>query len=291
LVIRLSSLGDVVLCGAVTGQLGDVVFLTHRRWAPVARRLKGVERVVVFGEDPIPSGIQRVIDLQASPRSLRVRRGLGVPVSVVARHDLRRRLRVWTKGVSPPPPVVERYARAAGVPVGPLPWFPPDEQDDGHRDALLMCVGAAWATKRWPADRWVDVGGAWDGPVVVLGGPDDTRRVAHIAGAIGAEGVAEQGFDTTFAAVRRAAAAVGGDTGLTHLCAAAGIPTVGIFGPTTSTDGFWHWRGPALERDLDCRPCSRHGGVRCAMRDHACLRGLPAAHIIEALGTLAAAIP
>jgi ADP-heptose:LPS heptosyltransferase len=285
-VIRLSSLGDVVLCGAVTGQLGDVVFLTQRRWAPVAQRLNGVQRVVIFGEDPLPSDITRVVDLQSSPRSLRIRWGLRLRASVVARHDLRRRLRVWVKEVSPPPSVVDRYARAAGVPVGPGPWIQRATDEETHRDALLLCVGAAWATKRWPVDHWIALGRAWPGPVIALGGPDDIAPVQHIARAIGAEAVAERGFDRTFAALGRGLAAVGGDTGLTHLCAASGIPTVGIFGPTTSADGFWHWPGPVVERDLDCRPCSRHGGERCPMRDHACLHGLAVDRVIAALASL-----
>lgn len=272
----------MVLTGAVTAALGDVVFLTKPRWAEVAGRLRGVRSVAAPG-DPLPP-VDRVVDLQASLSSWRARRSASAPVTRVRRHDLRRRMRVWWKLGAPPPPVVQRYADAAGVSPAAPPWI----DVEGPRDALLLCIGAAWATKRWPAARFVEVGRAWRGPVIVLGGPADAERAAHIAGELGpqAEVIAERGFARTLAALGRGARAVGGDTGLTHLCLAAGIPTVGVFGPTTSADGFWHWRAPAVERPLPCRPCSRHGGARCPIGDHACLAGLPAGAVLDALEAL-----
>ncbi len=72
-----------------------------------------------------------------------------------------------------------------------------------------------------------------------------------------------------------------------HLCAAAGMPVVGLFGPTTSRDGFWVHRGEAVELDLSCRPCSRFGGPRCPVGDHACLREIDAARVLAAARSLA----
>ena len=95
LVIRCSSLGDVVLAGAVTGALAPVLFLTRAAWAPVAARLPGVERVLVLGQDPIPP-VERVVDLQGDLRGRWLSRGHGVPVSHVRRADLRRRLESLT---------------------------------------------------------------------------------------------------------------------------------------------------------------------------------------------------
>lgn len=271
-----------MLAGAVTKAIGDVVFLTRPRWAEVAARLVGVRQVVHPG-DPLPP-VEAVVDLQHSLSSWRARRSAGAPVRSVRRHDLRRRARVWAKVGAPPPPVVSRYAEAAGVSPAAPPWI----TVDGPRDALLLCVGAAWATKRWPAERFITLGRAWDGPVHVLGGPRDTARARDVADGIGrrAQATAETGFTQTLERLGHGARAVGGDTGLTHLCLAAGIPTVGVFGPTTSEDGFWHWDAPAVQLPLPCRPCSRHGGPRCPIGDHACLEALPAAAVQDALDAL-----
>ena len=63
---------------------------------------------------------------------------------------------------------------------------------------------------------------------------------------------------------------------------------VGVFGPTTSIDGFFAPSGPgeapalAVELPLGCRPCSRYGGPRCPVGDHACMRDLPVATVLAA---------
>jgi ADP-heptose:LPS heptosyltransferase len=260
--VRYSSLGDIVLTGAVTAALGDVTFLTLPRYADLARRLRGVSAVLAPG-DPLPVGA-RVIDLHNNLRSRAVRADVRVE-----REDWRRRARVWFKG-PPADPVIVRYARAAGVtPVGP-PWLPPARRGD----ALVIAPGAAHATKRWP--YWRALAARWPGPVRAVGGPGEEALLAGLGG------VAETGFERTLAALDGAAVVCAGDTGLLHLGAAVGLPVVGLFGPTTSVDGFFSYGGRAVELPLACRPCSRFGGPRCPVGDHACLRDLPVETVLEA---------
>lgn len=293
LVIRLSSMGDVVLCGAVTGGLAPVTFLTRRAWAPLAALLPGVVEVLVFEELAADrSALDRpwsaVVDLHASPRSRRLVAGLRAPKRRVARHDLRRRLRVWLKAGAPPPRVVERYALAAGVPAAPRPWL----AGAGGGDALGLVPGAHHPTKRWPLARFAEVAAAWPGPVRVLGGPGEEAAVSALVQAIGprAQGLAERGFQGTLAALRACRVVVAGDTGLLHLAGALGLPVVGIFGPTTSQDGFWDpATGLAVERPLPCRPCSLHGGPTCPIGDHACMDQLDAATVIAAVTAVCSA--
>ena len=270
LVVRLSSLGDIVLAGSVTGALGDVTFVTHPRYRSLAALLPGVTEAIGFGEDPLPAQADRIIDLHASWRSRQICRRVRGPVRRVRRHDLRRRARVWLKSGAPPPPVVARYAEAAGVTPRSTPWL---EWSAG--DALLLCPTAAHATKQWPLERYTALGRRWGGPVVVLGGPADTRAVRTVSDGIGsrAEAIAETGFRRTLEAVAGARAAVGGDTGLMHLCHTAGMPAVVLFGPTTRHDGFWPG-ATAASVPLACRPCSRHGGAACPIGDHRCMQAL-----------------
>ena len=267
-VIRYSSLGDIVLTGAVTGALAPVTYITHPRYRALAARLPGVTAVCA-GDDPLPHSAEKIIDLHASLRSRRIAMQIHGPVHRVARHDLRRRARVHLKLGAPPPTVVARYAQAAGVQASQAPWLPVT----GSADALILCPGAAWATKTWAASGFVAIGRRYEGPVLVLGGPDEVELVERIVQGIGAqaEGITERGYERTFAALGRGRAAVAGDTGLMHLCAAAGIPVVGLFGPTTSRDGFWCHDGVVIEQDLPCRPCTRYGGSRCPIGDHLCM--------------------
>ena len=118
--------------------------------------------------------------------------------------------------------------------------------------------------------------GRWKGPVTFLGGPQDTRWLRKVIDQIGPQAnfVAEEGFTQTFDAIRQGAIAVGNDTGLLHLCLAFGMPVITIFGPTTSADGFWHFHGEVIEKNLFCRPCSRYGSSQCPIGDHQCMTGI-----------------
>jgi heptosyltransferase-2 len=261
-VIRLSSLGDVVLTAAITGQLGeDVCFVTLPRYQSLVRRFPGVVEVRGPGE-ALPPG--RVIDLHNKLRTRAYRADARLD-----RQDVRRRLRVALK-TPPADDILTRYARAAGVSPAPTPWLPPVPRGD----ALLVVPGAAHATKRWP--YWQALAAAWDGPVRALGGPGEEAAVAAIGG------VCEAGFDRTIEAMAGGAVLCAGDTGLLHLGAAVGLPVVGLFGPTTSADGFFGYGGTAVERPMFCRPCSRFGSDACPIGDHACMRDLDVVDVLAA---------
>ena len=273
LVIRFSSLGDIVLAGAVTAALGDVEFLTLKRYADLAARLPGVNVVHTWEELGRASteGFDRIIDLHASPRSRWATAFRTAKVRRIERYDLRRRARPSLK-VSPPPAVIERYAKAAGVKPSPSPWMP-----KANGSSLILIPFTAHQTKAWAASRYAELGQRWKGPVVLLGSKDQSLALQQIALGVGdhTQVIDEDGFDATFKAIQTGRVAVGGDTGLVHLAAASGIPTVGLFGPTTSIDGFWTNDGVAIEVDLPCRPCSRHGGSSCPFNDHLCLDAIP----------------
>jgi len=272
MVIRFSSLGDIILAGAVTASLEPVVFLTLERYADIARQLPGVVEVRTWealGRRAL-DGATRIVDLHASPRSRLATAFHPAPVRRIQRHDLKRRMRVAFK--SPPPPrVVDRYATAAQVDISPYPWL---QQADG--DDLVLIPGAQHATKRWQPSFWSELGLRWNGTISILGSESESSLVKGIANTIGpkATPIAERGFKQTLAAIRTAKVAVGGDTGLLHLAAASGVPVVALFGPTHADDGHWCHPGTVLQSDLPCRPCSRHGGQHCPMGDHACMESI-----------------
>ena len=77
---------------------------------------------------------------------------------------------------------------------------------------------------------------------------------------------------------------IGNDSAPLHLAAAAGTPTVAIFGPTAPALGF----GPygvahvVVQRNLDCRPCSAHGGRKCPKGHFRCMKEIDAAAVLDA---------
>ncbi len=266
LVIRLSSLGDVVLASSITAALAPVVFFTKPRYAELVRRFPGVEVVVSRRED-LPA-VDRVVDLQSSPWTW-----LRWPTAERVRmHRWARWRRVALKSGGPIPLVVERYAEAARVATSPRPWIPVERSFA----RIGLVPGAAHATKRWL--HWEALAERLD-EVVVFGHPDDGLELPGDA-------CIEEGFDRTLEGLAGCRVVVGGDTGLVHLAAALGVPVVGLFGPTSSGDGFWCHPGRALELEMPCRPCSRHGGPHCAIGDHACMTGIGVGQVAEAIAEL-----
>ena len=87
------------------------------------------------------------------------------------------------------------------------------------------------ADKLWPESRWIELGRALALPVVLpWGSAEERARAQRIAGGIGRALVPERMKVEALAAVLgRASNVVGLDSGLTHLAAALGVPTVALF--------------------------------------------------------------
>jgi len=134
----------------------------------------------------------------------------------------------------------------------PVAWFSPDDAaaadrllPGAGRKPIVLAPTANWAPKIWPADRFVDLFRrlAKRDPAaipVVLAGPGETefalaRPVLQaLPGAI--DLVGRLSLPEIAAFLSKASLFVGNDSGLMHLAAAAGAPTLGLFGPTDAIE-------------------------------------------------------
>jgi heptosyltransferase-2 len=110
------------------------------------------------------------------------------------------------------------------------------------RRVVALAPGAVGEGKSWPSAHYAALARelAQDGCAVwVLGGPNETPLAAEIVAAGGSAVHDLTGNDLRNAVIALAAAdaAVANDSGLMHIAAAIGTPTVAIFGPTSP----WHW--------------------------------------------------
>jgi heptosyltransferase-2 len=156
---------------------------------------------------------------------------------------------------------------------------------DDHRPAVALAPGAVGPSKRWTTDgfaelaRQLTAGGA---QVWILGGPGEKELAAAIAGTHQANARDMTGPDLRNAILALAAAdvAVSNDSGLLHVAAAIGTPSIGIFGPTSP----WHWAplnplAAVVETAtaLTCRPCHK---PTCRMGHHQCMRDIAADRVV-----------
>ncbi len=279
LIIRLSSLGDVVLTTPVLAALkaawpnAHITFLTKGAFAPVFTRHPFIDEIVGFEERGLwgwAGEIRRrkfdlVIDLHDTVRSRVWSLLAGAPSRV--RYDKRaadRRRLVWTKRVSPrlSGSVVDRYLETLaelGIPSGdriPKLYLGADERlseplekrlgpmPAGDPRFVAIAPGALHATKQWPAERFAAAADrlAEGRPVVVLGTRADARAAEEVLKTLTSPAqsfVGQTSLRDMMLILRRCALLLTNDSGAMHVAAALGVPTVALFGPTVKAFGFF----------------------------------------------------
>lgn len=131
----------------------------------------------------------------------------------------------------------------------------------GARPYMILLHGTAWRTKEWPSGHWRELtrlmGTAGYDVVLFAHGTEERRRAETIAAdAPYARVQPPAGLADLLPVVAHAAGAVSVDTGLGHIAAAFGVPTVGLYGPTDPD--LAQLIGPhvaELRSDRPCAPC------------------------------------
>ena len=257
LFIASSRIGDAVLASGLIKRLHDEI--AHARFTIVA----GPISAPLFADTP---GLERLIVMEKSKGGghwfklwSRVRgrnwglivdrRGSGVSRFLRAK----RRAIHRTRPGEPAHKVIEaaRLLKLGDDP--PAPYLFTSPETEARADALLahgsgpilaMAPAANWMGKAWPAERFallavqlMQKGQPFEkGRLLILGGPDDRRAAESLRRSLPRERwidlTGQVDLLTAYACLKRARLFVGNDSGLMHLAAAAGAPTVGLFGPS-----------------------------------------------------------
>jgi len=182
-------------------------------------------------------------------------------------------------------------------PLGAAPVTTPDLalEPRARAEAARIAGGAAWAllgpgaiygpAKCWPPERFAAVGRTLAGSgfrVLIVGAAGDAPRCAAVA-ALLPEAVDLAGRTTLAqlaALCAGAHAVVCNDSGLAHLAAATGAPTVAVFGSTSSA-----WTAPlgrrarVVQHAPVCAPCFRR---TCAI-GYRCLAAVTAREVLRVI--------
>lgn len=156
------------------------------------------------------------------------------------------------------------FARALGY---GLPGEEPDyglaaaRQNESAPRTLLFCHGTTWLNKHWPEEYWRQLAerAVADGFRVALpwGSEAERERAERLANSL--EGVyvlPRQGLSELVGLFRTFHGFVAVDTGLAHLAIAAGLPGVGLYGPTSAAlTGLAGRDVVNLAANFPCAPC------------------------------------
>ncbi len=254
LFITSSRIGDAVISSLVLERLrvetpgARITVACGAAAAPVFARLPGLERLIIFEKQRFDAHwfrlwgklIGTVWDIAVDVR------GSGILLFLVV---LRRRI---LRGGRRPGRRYEQLAVSMGWAEAPLPvvWTAPADDQRAHEvmgdgPVLALAPTANWSGKIWPAARFVAVAQALMAKipglkVAVFAGPGEAERALAapvldaLPGAIDLVGALE--LSEAAACFRRSKLFIGNDSGLMHIAAAAGAPTLGLFGRSRASE-------------------------------------------------------
>lgn len=302
LIIRFSSIGDIIQCMGVVGGIrerfpeAEIHWVTRKDMSSILAMDQRIDKIWAFDKNKGFSGLLEMVrelkkegfdyiyDAHSNIRSnvLKLKLGSfpGCKPHITVRSKQRwKRFLLFRLGINrfdwPFRGVVSfrKPLRKWGITQFPdnyADWhFPADFP--GKLDALVgprtitLVPSANWEMKRWPVDHWKRLIVLLpDYEFIILAGPGDTFCEEIRAAA--PERVNNLAGKTSLLEscylVRRSHVVVSGDTGFLHAADLFRVPTLALMGPTA----FGFPTGPTaeiLETDLPCRPCTKDGRGKC----------------------------
>ncbi len=112
------------------------------------------------------------------------------------------------------------------------------KQTSRAKKQIFLLHGTTWESKHWPLDSWIRLAtkaNSYGLEVLVSWGNEDERRDAEmIVAGSGATLLPKMALKKLVSRLSESQVVVGVDTGLMHLSAAIGVPTLGLYGPTSA---------------------------------------------------------
>jgi ADP-heptose:LPS heptosyltransferase len=312
LVIRFSSIGDIVLTSPVVRGLkeqvtnAEVHFATKKKHAIILRANPYIDKVHLLGEN-INDLIQElkqenfdyIIDLHQNFRSNKIRRRLKSQAFAFNKLNLQKMLIIrFNINKLPNLHIVDRYLETVQIfdvknDRKGLDYF--IKEGEGFKKTELpepfqngfvaIVIAGTYFTKKLPVNKVSQICQNIQYPVILLGGKDEfdegekilsqsKGNVLNYAGKIS--------LNQSASLVRDAKVVLSNDTGLMHVAAAFKKKILSFWGNTIPEFGMYPYlpdnASEILEiKDLKCRPCSKLGHHKCPKKHFKCMEEIDVA--------------
>ena len=302
LIIRFSSLGDVILTSSILSPLKEkgieVDLLTLEPWGGIFRHDKRLSKIIEVKKEHIKTlkGIKElaeklnankydyVFDLHNNLRSRILSLYLKPKVFRYKKSSLLRRLMLIFKPLKSKwlfvPELYAETFRKIGIEIkNPRPYIPitPKEQKEVSKllpqtPFAVIAPGAKWKTKRYPTEKFAKASRLLNEKgfnVVVIGGKEDYQLGESIKNNSNAVNLCGKlSIRQSLTAISLSKGVISNDSAVVHMARAVKTPVVAIFGPTHPAFGFAPApdEGITITKNLPCSPCSLHGKTKCKER-------------------------
>ncbi|MFA3782362.1 glycosyltransferase family 9 protein [Melioribacteraceae bacterium 4301-Me] len=305
LIIRLSSLGDVLLTTPIIRALkkkyneAEIDYIVKQNYSDALRYNPYLKNVIYYSETKQfrnqlrESKYDLVIDLQNNFRSRRIVSSLNSASIRFKKPTLKKFLLVNFK--------INLYNNVKQIPILYAESIRNLELDDKGLDLFLpggikseipdgkqfigFCPGAKHFTKRWPEEYFIELGNNITEAgysIIIFGGKDDKEICNNIHQSVH-NSICICGEDNIFEIainMRKCKLIICNDSGLMHTATAMNIPVIAIFGSSAKEFGFTPYSSPnvhnlVLENNsLFCRPCSHYGKNHCPKKHFKCMKDI-----------------
>jgi ADP-heptose:LPS heptosyltransferase len=321
LVVRFSSIGDIVLTSSVVRclktqlQNAQLHFLTKDQFRtlydanPYVDKIHGLaDNWDSLMEELKAENYDYVIDLHNNLRTKRLKITLNKPSFSFPKRNIKKYLLTQFKWnlLSENEHVVDRYFKAVeklGVRNDNLPndFFIAAKNDMDlspsvvvPKTYLAIAVGAQFATKKLPLEKLISICNGALFPIVLLGDKKDAVTANEIISkSTNQEIVSYCGtlnIQQSASLLKQAKAILTHDTGLMHIAACFNVPIVAVWGNTTPLFGMSAYTPTQKEQainvevsEISCRPCSKIGFNTCPKKHFNCMEMQNTEKIIEAI--------
>ncbi len=306
LIIRLSSIGDIVLTTPVIRCLknqvdgAEVHFLTKKQFVPVIKANPYIDHIHEF--ETIKKTLHTlkqekfdyIIDLHNNLRSAIIKSRLPSISFSFNKLNIKKWLLVNT-GIDKLPDIhiVDRYIETLKLfdivnDNRGLDYFIPFEDEINiselphlfHNGYVVFSIGANHATKQLPAEKIIGICKEMNLPVILAGGKNEKDKADKIADACGNLVInlcGSYNINQSASLVRQADLVISHDTGLMHVAAAFKKKIISVWGNTTPRFGMSPYMahpdsGIFEVGGLKCRPCSKIGFRKCPKQHFLCMK-------------------
>jgi len=318
LVIRFSSIGDIVLTSPVIRMLkkqvpnAEVHFLTKKNFELVVKNNPNIDIVWTTDgslKDVLPAlkkeQFDEIIDLHANLRTWRIKSTLKIKSTSFNKLNFEKWLLVNLKiNRLPAIHIVNRYLKAVehlGVvndgegldffidnSVKANQEILPSSVGNGYWTAVL---GANHATQRFPVAKWIEAIKAINYPVVIVGDKNDFaagQEIADACGDIVFNACGQFSLLQSAAVVSQAKLVITNDTGMMHIASAYNRNIISIWGNTVPAFGMTPYMPSnyansfiAEAKEVGCRPCSKIGFTKCPKGHFDCMNKISVPELTE----------